>query len=186
MSKAFDTLSYVHLLDKLACIDIVGDLWFRFRAYLTNRFQYVSVNNHYSQLLPVESGVPQGGIPGPLLFILYVNDLPDTVLHSNMLLFADDTNHLNALDKSSHKQILQTDLKLLSNWSTVSLLSFNPSKSVHISFNSKFSTSYELNNCSINSQLSHEDMGVIICTDLQWHHHHDYKLSKVYKMFGTI
>ena len=56
-----------------------------------NRFQYVSVNNHYSQLLPVESGVPQGSILGPLLFVVYVNDLPDTVLHSKMLLFADDT-----------------------------------------------------------------------------------------------
>ena len=91
MIKAFDTVSHVHLLDKLASIDIVSDLWLWFRAYLANRFQYVSVNNQYSQLLPVESGVLQGSILGPLLFILYVNDLPDTFLHSNMLLFADDT-----------------------------------------------------------------------------------------------
>ena len=49
---------------------------------------------------------------------------------------------------------------------------------MHISFNSKFSTSYELNNCLINSQLSHKDLGVIICTNLQWHHHHDCVLGK--------
>ena len=52
---------------------------------------------------------------------------------------------------------------------------------MHISFHS---TSYKLNNCSINSQLSHKDLGVIICTDLQWHHHHDYMFGKAYKMFG--
>ena len=149
ISKAFDTVSHVHLLDKLASIDIVGDLWLWFRAYLINRFQYVSVNNHYSQLLPVESGVPQGSILGPLLFVVYVNDLPDTVLHSKMLLFADDTKCFRQIKSQTDQQILQTDLNLLSNWSTVSRLSFNPSKSVHISFNSKFSTSYKLNNCSL-------------------------------------
>ena len=103
-----------------------------------------------------------------------------------MLLFADDTKCFRQIKSQTDQQILQADLNLLSNWSTVSRLSFNPSKSVHISFNSKFSTSYELNNCSINSQLSHKDLGVIICTDLQWHHHHDYILGKAYKMFGII
>ena len=106
--------------------------------------------------------MPQGSILGPLLFVVYVNDLPDTVLHSKMLLFADDTKCFRQIKSQTDQQILQTDLNLLSNWSTVSRLSFNPSKSVHISFNSKFSTSYELNNCSINSQLSHKDLGVII------------------------
>ena len=135
-SKAFDTISHVHLLDKLASIDIASDLWCWFRVYLTNIFQYVSVKNHYCQLLPVESGVPQGSILGPLLFIVYVNDLPDTVLHSNMLLFADDTKCFRHIKSQTDQQILQTDL--LSNWSTVSHLSLNPSKSVHIS---KFSIS---------------------------------------------
>ena len=102
ISKAFDTVSHVHLLDKLTSIDIVGDLWLWFRAYLMNRFQYVSVNNYYSQLLPVESGVPQGSILGPLLFVVYVNDLPDTVLHSKILLFADDTK---CFRQTSHKPI---------------------------------------------------------------------------------
>ena len=103
ISNAFDTVSHVHLLDKLASIDIASDLWLWFRVYLTNRFQYVSVNNHYSQILPVESGVPQSSILGPLLFIL---------LHSNMLLFADDTKCFRQIKSQTDRQILQTDLNL--------------------------------------------------------------------------
>ena len=109
ISKTFVTVSHVHLLDKLASSDIVSDLWLWFRAYLTNRFQYISANNHYSQLLPVESGVPQGSVLGPLLFVVYVNDVPDTVLHSKMLLFADDTKCFRQIksqaDQRNYKQI---------------------------------------------------------------------------------
>ena len=150
----------------------------------------MSFNNYYSQLLAirVESGVPQSSILGPLLFIVYINDLPDSVLHSKILLFADDTKCFRQIKSYTDQQLLQTDLNLLSNWSVVSHLSFNLSKSVHISFNSKLFTSYtyELNNCLVNSQSSHKDLGVIISTDLQWHHHHDNILSKAYKIFGII
>ena len=93
-----------------------------------------------------------------------------------MLLFTDDTKCFRQIKSHTNQQPLQTNLNLLLNWSAVSHLF----KSVHISFNPKFSTSYVLNNCSINSQLSHKDLGVIICTDLQWNHHHDYVLGKVY------
>ena len=59
ISKAFDTVSHIHILDKLAFVDIAGDLWLWFRAYLTNRIQYVSVNNHYSQLYLWSLGCPR-------------------------------------------------------------------------------------------------------------------------------
>ena len=130
ISKAFDTVLQFHLLDKLISVDISGGLWFWFKAYLIDRFQYVSINNHCSQLLPVESGVPQGSILGPLLFIIYINSLHDAVLHSNTLLFADDTQYFRHIKSVIDQQLLQADLNLLSSWSAVSCLSFNPSKSV--------------------------------------------------------
>ena len=68
----------------------------------------------------------------------------------------------------------------------MSNLSFNPSKSVHISYNFKFSTSYTINNLIINSESFHKDLGVIISSDLQWNHHHDYVLDKAYKILGVI
>jgi len=72
--------------------NIGGELWSWFLAYVTNRSQFVSINGYNSSLLPVESGVPQRNILGPLLFIIYMNDIPSAVAHSKVFLFADDTN----------------------------------------------------------------------------------------------
>ena len=115
ISKAFDSASHFHLLDKFTSFNISGRLWLWFRAYLTNRFQYVSVNNKFSQLLPVESEVPQGSILGPLLFIIYMNDISDAVLYCKTLLFADDTKCFCLIKSYSNQQLLQQDLNSLFN-----------------------------------------------------------------------
>ena len=73
--KAFDTVSHSHLLTKLLSFNIGGEAWSWFQAYITNRHQYVSVNNSNSRLLPEESGILQGSILGPLLFIIYLPDI---------------------------------------------------------------------------------------------------------------
>ena len=92
----------------------------------------MSINNTYSYLLPVVSGVPQGSILGPLLFIMYMNDLPDSIHKSKALLFADDTKCFKHIKSLDDQQQLQQDLDNLASWSTTSLLSFNSSKSIHI------------------------------------------------------
>jgi hypothetical protein len=92
--KAFDSVAHNELLVKLWEFGITGNLWKWFRAYLGHRRQYVSLNGCTSNTLPVISGVPQGSILGPILFLVFVNDLPSSVFSSTLYLFADDTKCL--------------------------------------------------------------------------------------------
>ena len=89
-SKAFDSVPHQRLLLKLEAIGIRGYLLQWIRSFLTNRLQRVVINGRYSPWLPVKSGVPQGSILGPLLFILYVNDIYSVIHHSKHGMFADD------------------------------------------------------------------------------------------------
>ena len=117
--KAFDLVPHHELLSKIRKIGITGNLWKRFCEYLNNRVQHVSING---SILPVLSGVPQGSILGPLLFI---NDLPECVSQSIPLLFADDTKCLFPISALLDCQLLQSDLDKLSNWSSEWKLLFN-------------------------------------------------------------
>jgi len=122
ISKAFDTISHSHLLSKLCHFNISGRLWLWLQAYLSNRFQFVSVNNCCSDLLSMISGVPQGSILGPLLFIMFINDLPNILLNSSTLLFADDTKCFPHIMSFTDQQLLHSDLNNLSSWSIISNL----------------------------------------------------------------
>ena len=176
ITKAFDTVSHSHLLTKLSSFNIGGELWSWFLAYITNRTQFVCINGCNSRLLPVESGVPQGSILGPLLFIIYMNNIADAAIHSKILLFAYDIKCFRHIKVPSDMQLLQKDLNCLSNWSTTSLLSFHLSKSSHLSFKRKFTTSYNINGSSINSSHVLKDLGVIINNNLDWSVHKNYIL----------
>ena len=116
--KAFDSVSHNELLLKLWKFGICDSLWLWIRAYLSNRLQYVSVGQSVSSVLPVLSGVPQGSILGPLLFIVFVNDLPSSVLSSSIFLFADDAKCVMPVSSITDCQLLQNDLTRLVEWST--------------------------------------------------------------------
>ena len=88
--KAFDTVPHARLLLKIKEYGISGSLLAWLHGFLSNRRQRVSINGHFSELSDVTSGVPQGSVLGPLLFTIYVNDLPSRV-DSSLLLFANDT-----------------------------------------------------------------------------------------------
>ena len=101
MSKAFDKVNHVALIRKLnRCFNISGNLLCWFRSYLQGRRQCVTVHGATSIEKPVTSGVPQGSILGPILFVLYVNDLPDEVLNSRVASFADDTKIFRRVDST--------------------------------------------------------------------------------------
>ena len=108
---------------------IGGSLLRLLSSYLTNRVQCVKLNIIMSASLPVTSGVPQGSVLGPLLFLIFINDLPTQVSHSKTFLYADDLKfiHNNLLE-------MQNDIIALSQWSQVNKLSFNAKKTQLISF----------------------------------------------------
>ena len=126
--KAFDSVAHNKLLLKLWKFGICDSLWQWMRAYLTNRRQYVSVGQSVSSVLPVLSGVPQGSILGPLLFLIFVNDLPASISSSFVLLFADDAKCLMPISTMSDCLLLQDDVSRLVQWSNTWNLLLNEQK----------------------------------------------------------
>ena len=105
LQKAFDTVNHDVLLFKLEYYGIRGSALKWFKSYLSNRSQFVSINNVFSATRMIKCGVPQGSILGPLLFLIYINDLHECIKHSTAYHFADDTNLL--LIENSIKKLNQ-------------------------------------------------------------------------------
>ena len=95
--------------------------------YLQDRSQFVEINGEKSQWIPVTSGIPQGSVFGPLLFLIYINDLPENV-NSTVYMYADDTKIYREIKSEYDQGILQRDLENLKTWSDRWLLKFHPSK----------------------------------------------------------
>ena len=135
LSKAFDTLDHNIILYKLSHYGIRGTALDWFRHYLTDRNQYVSFGNHRSSLNRISTGVPQGSILGPLLFILYINDLPRCSTNGHFTLYADDTSIIyNGSDTISLISNINDDLPNVIDWFTCNKLHLNSSKTVSIMF----------------------------------------------------
>ena len=133
---------------------------------MSNRYQRVTINNSYSDPLPVVSGVPQGSILGPLLFIVYINDMSSYINHSQYLKFADDTKcflHINTL---SDHIALQEDITAIFTWFLDSNMYFNFKKFIHLSFKSKLDTIFTISDTRIPCSNSHKDLGIILSVDL--------------------
>ena len=114
--KAFDTVPHHRLLFKLSQLGISGKVMAWIRQFLSGRTMKVNVRGSYSQWAQVISGVPQGSVLGPLLFLLYVNDLPDWI--KNIInMFADDTKIWSTITSQADSCLLQEDLNSLELWS---------------------------------------------------------------------
>ena len=126
ISKAFDKVWHDGVLYKLECFGISGNLLKLFHSYLNNRHQRVVLNGQYSKWAPILAGVPQGSILGPLLFLIYINNLPEN-LKSSAKLFADDTSLFStAYNSAESANLLNDNLKKISKWAFKWKMLFNP------------------------------------------------------------
>ena len=186
-SKAFDTVPHQELLFKLWRIGITGPLWKWFRSYLSDRHHYTCIEGSASQLLPVKSGVPQGSVLGPLLFLIYVNDIPSRI-HSQVFTFADDTKFLQSINSFHESAVLQEDISSLSDWCSEWSLNLNVTKCCHISFSFKSveSNTYYISNDPVSKVESHRDLGVIVSSDLSWSSHYSKICKSAYTSLHLI
>lgn len=186
--KAFDTVPHKELLQKLWSIGVAGELWQWFEAYLSSRYQRVCLNHCYSGFLHVISGVPQGSILGPLLFLVYINDI-QTSLTSKLLLFADDTKCYRKIKSPSDTVLLQQDLDLLVDWCDRWNMRFNSSKCVHVTFSKNrpsFVSNYTLMESEISISDQAKDLGVLFSSNLSWCNHYSKVISGAYKILGLL
>ena len=147
-SKAFDRVPHQRLLYKLSHYDIQGSLLSWIQVFLTKRTQEVTLEGVLSIQCFVTSGVPHGTVLGPLLFLVYINDLP-LCISSTMRLFADDCFLYRSINSSADCEVVQKDLDALVKWERVRQMSFNVEKCHTICFSAKktnLDATYVLNN----------------------------------------
>jgi len=193
LSKAFDTLDHNILLTKLKHVGICGIALNWFNSYLSDRQQYTIYQNSPSKLLRLNYGVPQGSILGPLLFLIYVNDIVANLNYSQAILYADDTN-LIISDKSLSKLVENTNSELsnIETWFAVNKLSLNISKTTYIIFHAPQKTippdvlHIRIGPTNIQQTAHIKFLGSYIDEHLNWKKHLTCKANQIVKTTAIL
>ena len=178
ISKAFDKVWHSGLLFKLEQCGIGGQLLAWFKDYLKDRIQRVIINGQQSQWKNINCGVPQGSVLGPLLFLLYINDISNVVTKSHIRLFADDTCLFIEVDnREQAAQDINSDLQEIQQWANKWLITFSPPKTKSLLISNKQdvnqSPHVSLNGHDIDEIQSHTYLGLRFSNDLKWTQHID-------------
>ena len=184
--KAFDKVPHKRLLDKVLTHGISGSIHNWIKDWLSNRKQRVVINGASSPWLSVKSGVPQGSVLGPVLFLIYVNDLDDG-LTCKVSKFADDTKISSKVITTQEKEALQSDLDQLTSWANKWQMKFNLSKCkvLHIGSNND-QVQYEMNGHILESVNKEKDLGVTISNDLKPGKHCSEVVKTANRLVGFI
>ena len=172
-SKAFDKVNHLKLLYKLQVHGVQGKTFGWTESFLVGRSQTAVLDVESSDELPVLSGVPQGSVLGPILFLLYINDLPENV-QSQVRLFADGTAVYLTVQDPNDSERLQSDLNVLQAWEKKWDMEFNPSKCqvLHITRSrNPIRYNYTMHGQTLESVESARYLGVDISSDLGFSHH---------------
>ena len=182
--KAFDTVPHYRLLVKLENMGITGETLEIVGDFLSDRAMRVGVGDSFSELIRIISGVPQGSVLGPILFLLFINDLPDHI-KSIILLFADD---LKLIANAVNKGIIDRDLKSLERWEDMWCLRFNLDKCkvLHISANENPSNKYYLDSTELVPTESEKDLGFNMDVKFDFGEHIKASLAKANKMIAWV
>ena len=191
LSKAFDTLNHQMLLSKMDKYGIRGHSLEWFRSYLSNRTMRVKCTSNtsgqleYSTYHKLKYGTPQGSCLGPLLFLIYINDLHYTIQYSSVILFADETTILHGHKNLNYlKWSIEQDLKQMTDWFRANLLTINLNKTECVLFNNSNSNNIptfelEIGDCRISNTDQVKFLGLWIDRKLQWTMHTNTLLLKL-------
>ena len=188
----------LYLKDRRNQFNINGCLHRFISSYLKDRTQRVVLENNYSTFKPVHSGVPQGSILGPLLFLLFINDIADDInTETRISQYADDTKLWRAMNSESDCEILQSDIDKLNNWCHANNMKLHPDKCKVISIKASSKNddillhtlpfanfSYTIGDSVMDYQNSEKDLGVLVNNEFTWHEHQQSIITKVSQMLG--
>ena len=195
LSKAFDTVDHNIMLEKLKHYGASGNNLAWFKSYLDRRKQFIYFDQSKTECCYVTCGVLQGSILGPLLFLLYVNDLPNTSKIINPLMFADDTNLFwSNKDIKTLFSVVNQELAKIDEWFKVNKLSLNLKKTNYIFFHQKQKKEdiplklpkISINENNIDRVKSTKFLGVLIDENLSWNEHIQLVVNKISKNIGIL
>lgn len=187
-AKAFDKVAHNRLLQKLRYFNIHSQVVNWIRNFLTDRYQFVTANEFSSSRSLVKSGVPQGSVLGPILFLLYVNDISNSI-SSTVRLFADDCVIYRRITTTSDSDALQSDLAKIADWCEQWQMEINTSKTKAVAFtrvsNPKL-THYLINDSVIARAHTIKYLGVHLSSNISWSDHIEAICSSACKTLGFI
>lgn len=187
-SKAFDKVNHDILLYKLSYMGFSNKAIRWLNSYLSNRTQQVKFKNAFSKTIEVVSGVPQGSHLGPVLFTLFINDLPSVIQHSNILMYADDVKIFYSFNDINDQSHLRTDVEYFYKWCNKNLLELNIKKCKHMTFfrSLKLDTSYNFNGATLEKVTSIIDLGILLDHQLKFCDHISMMVNKANGVLGFI